>query len=103
MNVEKTNGYNPSSPQADQTVLEEPKSESHFLMHESEVPLYSLGFSNRQTPNLTIAVGSYLSNDKNSIYILEVPPSKNQIQCTKEIQQPFPSTMIKFHPIPNVY
>ena len=81
---------------------EEAKTESHFLMHESEVPLYSLGFSNRQSPNLTIAIGSYLNSDKNSIYLLEVPANKSVIKCTKKIPQPYPSTMIKFHPQPHV-
>ena len=86
----------------DPVEFEQSQAESHFLMYESEVPLYSLGFSNRQSPNLTIAIGSYLNNDKNSIYILEVPANKSMIKCTKKIPQPYPSTMIKFHPQPHV-
>lgn len=84
------------------TDSEENKTDITFLMYHSDTPLYSLGFSNRKTSNLTVAIGSHLPTNKNSIMILEVPANKQEINRTKIIPQPYPSTMIKFHPKPDV-
>lgn len=74
----------------------------NYLIHESEFPLYALGFSNQGGNNFNIAVGSFLASDQNMISLLEVPPGHNQILCRRLIPQPYPCTMIRFHPNPAV-
>ena len=78
--------------------LDDPPGNPTYLLHKSQFPLYAVGFSNRKLDGLTAAVGSFLPSENNFISILEVPPERNVISCTKQIPQRYPSTMIRFQP-----
>lgn len=69
-----------------------------YLLHKSQLPLYAVGFSNRNTDGLVAAVGSFLPSEDNFISILEVPSDRAGINCTKRIPQRYPATMIRFQP-----
>jgi hypothetical protein len=79
-------------------LLDEASGNPTYLLHKSQFPLYAVGFSNRKLDGLTAAVGSFLPSEQNFISILEVPPDRNRISCTKQIPQRYPATMIRFQP-----
>ena len=79
-------------------LVEESSGNPTYLLHKSQFPLYAVGFSNRRLDGLTAAVGSFLPSEQNFISILEVPPDRSRIICTKQIPQRYPATMIRFQP-----
>lgn len=76
------------------------ESQSSFLTFESEMPLYSLGFSDARSASLRVAIGSYVESENNKVTLLEVSSSKNELKEISSIKHTYPPTKIKFHPEP---